>query len=107
MTLEELNQRLQSTGLPVTYRAWPDDPESPPPPEPPFICYLCEDDDPLFADGTTYYFYSNVRVELYTKYKSPELETKVESALAGFHWKKSETYISTERCYLIIYEIEV
>ena len=103
MTLPELKNKLTVTGFPVTYRAWPEG-EAPPLP---FICYLCTDDDSLFADGVVYYSFSNVRVELYTQYKDPEAEEKVEAALRGFHWKKSETYIASERCYMILYEIEV
>lgn len=103
MTLPELNTKLQATGYPVAYRAWPVDCAPPLP----FICYLCTDDDPLFADGMTYYSLSNVRVELYTQLKDLNAEAAVEAALSGLHWKKSETYIDTERCYLILYEIEV
>lgn len=103
MTLETLKDRLEVTGLPVAYRAFPEKQA----PELPFICYLCTSDDPLFADGETFYSYSNVRVELYTKFKDPAAEAKVEAALSGFHWKKEEIYISAERCYMILYEIEV
>ena len=103
MTLSELNNKLTATGFPVTYRAWP---EAKAPPLP-FICYLCTDDEPLFADGLVYYSFSNVRVELYTRYKDSGTEAKVEAALSGFHWKKSEIYIASERCYMILYEIEV
>lgn len=103
MSLENLKSQLETTGLPVAYRAFP---EGAAPPLP-FICYLCTGDDPLFADGTTYYDYDHVRVELYTAYKNPVVELSVEIALAGYHWKKDETYIDTERCNLIIYEIEV
>ena len=38
MTLEELSKQLKTTGLPVTYRDWP---ENEPVPDLPFICYLC------------------------------------------------------------------
>ena len=103
MTLSKLNSKLTAAGFPVTYRAWP---EGKAPPLP-FICYLCTDDDSLFADGLVYYSFSNVRVELYTKLKDSEAEANVEAALSGFHWKKSETYIASERCYMILYEIEV
>lgn len=103
MTLAGLSIILKSTGLPVTYRAWPER-EAPPLP---FICYLCTGDGPLFADGGVYHSSTGVRVELYTQFKDPETETKVEAALGGFHWKKDETYINTERCYMITYEIEV
>lgn len=103
MTLEELALRLKSTGLPVTYRAWPEGEA----PALPFLCYLVTDTGVVYADGRVYVSWENVRVELYTALKDPALEKTVEEALRGFHWKKSETYIDTERCYLILYEIEV
>lgn len=103
MPLEYLNAQLETSSLPVAYRAFPEG-EAPPLP---FICYLCAGDDPLFADGSTYYDYDHVRVELYTACKDLVAEKRVESALADYHWKKDETYIDTERCYLIVYEIEV
>lgn len=103
MKLEKLVAVLEATGIPVAYRSFPED-KAPPLP---FICYLCTDDVGLFADGHTFYTYTNVRVELYTAYKDLIAERKVESALTDYHWKKEETYIDTERCYLIIYEIEV
>ena len=103
MTLPEFESRLETSGLPVTYRDWPEGSA----PELPFICYLCTGSNPLFADGKVYYSSSNVRVELYTRDKEPQTEGKLEAALSGFHWKKDETYIDTERCYMILYEIEV
>lgn len=106
MNLEELKSILESTGLPVTYRAWSEDPDEPPPPLP-WICYLTEESEPLFADGQVYYSYDSVAVELYTRFKEQATERMVETALAGFHWKKSQEYLSTERCYITIYEIEV
>lgn len=103
MTLARLREILEGTGYPVTYRAWPERQA----PALPFICFLSNGDEPLFADSSMYYGYTSVRVELYTANKEPETEAKVEIALCDFHWKKSETYIATERCYMIIYEIEV
>lgn len=103
MDLETLKNQLLTTGLPVAYRAFPEG-EAPPLP---FVCYLSTGNDPLFADGQVYYDYDHVRVELYTASKDLPTERLVETALAGHHWKKDETYIDSERCYLIIYEIEV
>lgn len=103
MTLAELNDLLKSTGLPVTYRAWP---EKCAPPLP-FICYLCTGSTNLYADASVYVQAQDVRIELYTRMKDPAAEVKVETALQGFHWSKTEIYIDTERCYLITYEIEV
>ena len=106
MDLEQLKTILESTGLPVTYRAWPEDPDDPPPPLP-WICYIVDETNSLFADGKVYYSYDDVAVELYTRFKEPETEKLVEAALTDFHWKKSQEYLSTERCYITIYEIEV
>lgn len=103
MTLPQLKTLLETTALPVTYRAWP---EKAAPPLP-FLCYLCTGFDSLHADGLVYHLVTHVQVELYTRLKDPEAEAKVEAALSGFHWKKEETYIDTERCYMILYEIEV
>ena len=103
MSLADLKTTLENTGLPVTYRAWPEGEA----PGLPFICYFCEDDDPLFADATVYYSSTKVRVELYTKHKDFEREALVETALRGYPWEKSEIYLSTEKCYMILYEIEV
>ncbi|MBQ3503676.1 MAG: hypothetical protein IJA75_03095 [Oscillospiraceae bacterium] len=105
MTLEELAAVLQGTGLPVTYHAWPEDEDVP---ALPLICYLATGKNPTFADGQVYYTYEDIRVELYVKSPDPALEAMVEAALAGFHWKQGEkSYIASERCWLIPYEIEV
>ena len=103
MDLQTLNEILSSTGLPVTYRAWP---EGNAPPLP-FICYLVAYSNNFAADGEVYYHIDRVQVELYTKLKDPEAEGKVEKALSSLFWEKTETYISTEKCYQILYEIEV
>lgn len=101
--MEILKNKLKSTGLPVTYREWPEGEA----PALPFICYLTEGSAPLFADGVVYYNFDYVAVELYTKHKDPATEKQVESALTGYHWKKEQSYLSTEQCYITIYEIEV
>lgn len=103
MTLTELTDLLKSTGIPVTYYAWPENQA----PQLPFICYLTPGSNNFAADGLVYYPVTQVNVELYTKIKSPETEAKVEEALASIFWDKSETYIDSEKCYQIVYEIEV
>ena len=54
-----------------------------------------------------YYSQNSIQVELYLKYRSFLVERKVEKALKAFAWEKSVDYLSSERCYEIIYEIEV
>jgi hypothetical protein len=103
VTLSELKDILKSTGLPVVYRAWPEQ-QAPPLP---YICYLCVGNKTIYADASVYFQCAEVHVELYTRMKDPETEATVEAALKDFHWTKSETYIDTERCYQILYEIEV
>ena len=101
--LEKLKNQLETTGLPLAYRAFPEG-EAPPLP---FLCYLIISSDSLFADGVVYYSANVVRVELYTKEKDPITEDKVEQALSSYLWDKTEEYIDSEKCYQIIYEIEV
>lgn len=103
MRLEELKTLLETTGMPVTYRAWPEN-EAPPLP---FICYLVAYSNNFGADNRVYHKISHIQVELYTKQKDPNAEDKVENALSSFYWDKTEEYIDSERCYQILYEIEV
>lgn len=103
MTLKELKERLETTGLPVAYRAWP---EGAAPPLP-FICYLVAYSNNFGADGRVYRRIDHIQVELYTKQKDPDSEDKVEDALSSFYWEKTEEYLDTERCYQILYEIEL
>lgn len=103
MTLEKLANLLASTGLPVTYLDWP---EGAAPPLP-FICYLVAYSNNFYADGELYLTVQRIHVELYTKVKDLDAESRVEDALRKIPWQKSETYLNTEKCYQILYEIEV
>ena len=103
MTLEQLNTLLESTGLPVVYRAWPEK-QAPPMP---YICYLEAYSDNFSADDTVFHPIKHMQIELYTTKKDQASEDKVEKALSSFFWQKTETYIDSERCYQILYEIEV
>lgn len=103
MDLAALKALLETTGLPVTYYAWPDQAAPPLP----YICFLTAYSNNFGADNAVYYPIDHIQIELYTELKDPETEGKVEKALSSVFWEKSETYIDTERCYQIIYEIEV
>lgn len=103
MTLEEVSTLLKTTGLPVTYLEWP---ENMAPPLP-YICYLSPGANNFFADGSVYYSANRVRVELYSRLKSPKTERLIETALSGIPWTKDEDHIDSEQCYLITYEFEV
>lgn len=103
MEPKEIDELLKTTGLPVTYYAWP---EKAAPPLP-YICYLVAYSNNFSADGSVYMPINHIQIELYTKLKEPMTEGKVEQALSSLFWEKTETYIDTEGCYQILYEIEV
>lgn len=103
MSLEEFKSLLKTTGLPVAYYAFPEKNA----PTLPFICYLVAFTNNFCADGKVYEKNNCIQVELYTKKKSHETEGKVEEALSPFYWDKTETYLETEKCFKITYELEV
>lgn len=103
MILEDIKNLLESTGLPVAYRAFAENNA----PELPFICYLSPGTNNFAADDTVYLEIDRITVELYTRYRDQESEDKVEAALSSFVWDKDINYIDSERCYQINYEIEV
>lgn len=105
MTLAQLNDVLQATGLPVAYYAFPEG-EAPPLP---WICYTVTGSRNFDADGRVYLAVRRVDVELYCAQKDLAAEALVETALdgAGIPWDKTETYLDSEQCFEIIYEIEV
>lgn len=103
MSLEKFHEILETSGLPVAYYAFPEEEA----PGLPFICYLVVDTNTFKADGETYVAFNHVLVELYTKQKDLAVEAKVEQALEGFAWNKTETFLDDEKCFEIIYELEV
>lgn len=107
MTLAEINQILQTTELPVAYRCFPEDDKRNPPPSPPFICYFETETTNFAADGVVYKQIARIAVELYTEKKDLVLEGKVEKAISSFYWNKDEEYLDDEKCYFVVYELEV
>lgn len=103
MTLGEIKDLLEITGIPVAYRAFPAG-KAPPLP---FLCYLFSYTNNFDADDRVYQVINRVTIELYIEAKDPATEAKVEAVLDGLCWEKSEEYLDDERCYEIIYEIEV
>ena len=106
MPMEEIVLLLeQLTGIPYAYSHFAEGEA----PDPPFICYLCPGSDNFSADGRVYKKINDVRIELYTDKKSPDLERQVESVLRRHHiyYTKTETWIPSEKMYEVLYEMEV
>lgn len=78
-------------------------------PDPPFLVYLMPSADIFAADGIAYFKVNNLHLELYTDIKDPELEEKIESVLTkyGLFYSKSEVWISSEKLYEVLYQLEV
>ncbi|BBN99159.1 hypothetical protein [Sporolactobacillus terrae] len=110
MTLEELKQLLEQTGLPVFYRQWTsDDPRYPKFPGPPFLCYLEGSSNHFIADSQVYQKVRSVSVELYTDKKEPELEEQLEALFdaAGLPYQSDEIWIKEEKMQEKIYDMEL
>ncbi len=103
INLKDFEKILSSSGFPVAYLSWPENGA----PQMPYICYYVSGSNNFAADGIVYYPIIQIQVELYTELKDLKAENALETALSSFYWNKTETYIDTENCYQIAYEIEV
>ena len=105
MTIENLVEMLQKTGIPFAYDHFAEG-ESP---EPPFICYLIPGSNNFAADGKVYFRINQVRIELYTDSKDLAVERKVEMVMdeSGIFYNKSEVWIQSEKLYEVLYSFEV
>ena len=105
MTIENLVEMLQKTGIPFAYDHFAEG-ESP---EPPFICYLLPGSNNFAADGKVYFRINQVRIELYTDSKDLAVERKVEMVMdeSGIFYNKSEVWIQSEKLYEVLYSFEV
>ena len=105
MTIENLVEMLQKTGIPFAYDHFAEGEN----PEPPFICYLIPGSNNFAADGKVYFKINQVRIELYTDSKDLAVERKVEMVMdeSGIFYNKSEVWIQSEKLYEVLYSFEV
>lgn len=103
--MEELLKILSETQIPFAYHHFAEG-ESP---EPPFICYLLSGSNNFSADGKVYYKINEVHIELYTDLKDLAVEQQLEDVLdeQGIFYKKSETWIESEKLYEVLYTFEM
>lgn len=110
MTYKEVADLIKTIGIPFAYDHFvAGDPDNPAP-DPPFICFYYDDkSDDLAADNTNYARIRPLTVELYTDNKDFTMEQTVENALngAGLVFSRSESYIDTERMYMVAYMTEI
>ncbi len=78
-------------------------------PQPPFICFLYPDVDMFSADNVVYFSSNVLNLELYTDYKSIDLEKRIEEILTEheLYYEKTETWIDSEKLYEVLYTMAV
>lgn len=103
--MDRLLEIIKRIGLPSAYHHFAEG-ESP---EPPFLIYLLTASDNFSADGRVYFKANEVHIEIYTDYKSPNIEKKVEAVLDehGIFYNKSEVFIESEKLYEVLYIFEM
>ncbi|OFR64361.1 hypothetical protein [Streptococcus sp. HMSC073A12] len=103
--MDRLLEIIKDIGLPNAYHHFAEG-ESP---EPPFLIYLLPASDNFSADGRVYFKANEVHIEIYTDYKSPNIEKKVEAVLDehGIFYNKTEVYIDSEKLYVVLYIFEM
>lgn len=103
--MEELVGIITEMGIPFAYDHFAEG-ESP---DPPFLCYLLPGSDNFAADGKVYFKINEVRIEVYTDQKDPELEGQVEAVLDSHEifYNKSEVWIESEKLYEVLYSFEM
>ena len=104
MKVEDLKTLLESTGLPVVYRAYTVDHA----PDPPYLVFYGTQKLTMFADNKPYYTVPMWNVELYTDKKEPLTEARVEQVLdeSGILYVSTEANWEDERLYEVLYEFK-
>jgi hypothetical protein len=108
MNIEKLRNILESIQRftnKVAYRAFPVGEA----PQLPFICYQETGTDNFYADGVVLKYSSIVDIELYSKNRDTVSERLIEEKLEenGIAWTKDIEYLDDEKCYEVIYTVEV
>lgn len=105
MTYQSVAEMIKSIGLPYAYYQFDEGQGS----ECPFVVFYYPDRDDYAADGLNFVKIENLTIELYTANKDFETEAKLEAALEAndLCFEKSENYIDSEKCFEIVYTMEV
>lgn len=103
--MDRLLELIKKVGIPNAYHHFAEG-ESP---NPPFLIYRLSGSDNFSADGRVYFKANEVHIEIYTDYKSPDMEEKVEAVLDehGIFYNKTESYIESEKLYEVLYIFEM
>lgn len=103
--MDKITDILKEIGIPFAYSHFAEGEN----PKPPFICYSSPKSDGFSADGLVYQKLQDIRIELYTDKKDLDTEEKLENTLDNHNifYKKSETWIDSEKLYEVLYQFEI
>lgn len=103
--MDKLLEIIEKIGFPSAYHHFAEG-ESP---GSPFLIYLLPSSDNFSADGRVYFKVNEVHIEVYTDYKSLDIEEKIEAVLDehGIFYNKTEVYIESEKLYEVLYIFEM
>lgn len=105
MDYKQIQNMIESTGLPNVYHAFPVGAV----PDLPYIVYEFPNSDNFGADDKVWQRVEALRIFLCTRNKDPETEKLLESILdnMSIYWEKLEDYTESESMYMIQYDMEV
>ena len=105
MTYKEIATMVESIGLPYAYYQFPNGTDQ----ACPFICFFLDSSNDFAADNINYQKIRRLNIELYTDNKDFTLEQTVETVLNsnGLVYYREETYLDSERMYMVSYETEI
>ena len=105
MTHDDVMMLMESIGIPFAYDHFAEG-ESP---DPPFSCFLYPRAKNFSADNVVYHHFNRLDIEVYTDFKAPELEERIEAVLTEheLYFEKSEVWIESEKMYEVLYELTV
>lgn len=105
MTYKEVYNMISGIGYPNAYQFFDEGNAS----DPPFICFYFESSNDFKADNTNYQAVRPLTIELYTDNKDFAAEAAVEAVLKANNlvYSRMETYISTERLYMVTFLTQI
>ena len=105
MTYKQVATMIAGIGLPYAYYQFPEGTDQ----ACPFICFYFTNSNDLAADDTNYQKIRPLSIELYTDNKDFTTEAAVETVLNnnGLVYAREETYLDSERMYMVTYTTEI
>lgn len=105
MTFQEISGMIEEIGLPYNYYQFEENSA----PALPYVLFYYPQRTDVVADNKNYALKTALNVELCTEEKDFATEANVEAVFIAkdIPFTKTETYIDSEKMYMILYEMEV